>query len=477
MKRRSLPLGVDKRDLMLCLIFALCCAWCGNAFLNANAITRVGLSHAIATRGELTIDAVAPRTIDKARYGNHYYCDKAPGLSLLCTPAVAVADAFATMLKLPRDLLDPADPDTFGLRYAMAAYACFLGSIVSLSTAGLFAFRRSLFAAGVDDKITAVMTLALAFGSPYFIWSTAIFGHAPAAACMIMGFSLAWLGKGPGTALSKRKFTLAGLFLSLAMLIDLTAAPPGVFIALYLLALRSEAGPAGILKSGTAMLIGAIPAGLALITYNMLAYGDPLHIGYASVVGWEGMKVGLFGVSAPTWEAFYGITVSPYRGLAWVSPVAFMALAGTIMPWRREHRATALLALAIAGYYLLLNSGYQYWDGGFSLGPRHLTPAVPFLLFALALRLTGTKGAWRRIAMALAALSIVITLIAVPIAVAVPDDGQAMLTGHILPLLLASDSSLGLAWVGVPFLLLVTVPWLLFAAAALVVRPQRSSRL
>lgn len=435
----------------------------------------MGLSHAIATRGELTIDAVAPRTIDKARFGDHYYCDKAPGLSLLCAPAVAVADGLATLLKMPRDLLDPADSTAFGLRYAMAAYVCFLSSVVVLSMVGLFAFRRSLLAAGMDGQIVAVMTLALAFGSPYFIWSTALFGHTPAAACMILGFSLAWFGGGPGTAMPKPRFAMAGLFLSLAMLIDLTAAPPGIFIALYLLALRAEAGPVGIFGSGLAMLIGALPAGLVLMTYNMLAYGDPFHIGYASVVGWEGMKVGLFGVSVPSWEAFYGITLSPYRGLTWVSPITFLALVATVTPWRREHRATALLALAIAGYYLLLNSGYQYWDGGYSLGPRHLTPAVPFVLFALGLRLTGAGAAWRRIAMALAGMSIVLTLIAVPILVAVPDDKQAMLAGHILPRLLAGDSNLGLARMGVPFLPLVTVPWLLFAAAALAVWPRAVS--
>jgi hypothetical protein len=32
---------------------------------------------------------------------------------------------------------------------------------------------------------------------------------------------------------------------------------------------------------------------------------------------------------------------------------------------------------------LLINSGYAYWDGGASTGPRHITPMLPFIGLAL----------------------------------------------------------------------------------------------
>ena len=38
----------------------------------------------------------------------------------------------------------------------------------------------------------------------------------------------------------------------------------------------------------------------------------------------------------------------------------------------------------MTAYYLLVNSGYAYWEGGFSLGPRHMVPVLPFLMLAIA---------------------------------------------------------------------------------------------
>src|SRR5690606_40984765 len=69
--------------ISLFLLFSL---YAGKNFGNPNSVTRIGLSHALATRGELTIDGVARHTMDKAFYRGHYYCDKAPGISLLCVP-------------------------------------------------------------------------------------------------------------------------------------------------------------------------------------------------------------------------------------------------------------------------------------------------------------------------------------------------------------------------------------------------------
>src|SRR5262245_2062520 len=40
-------------------------------------------------------------------------------------------------------------------------------------------------------------------------------------------------------------------------------------------------------------------------------------------------------------------------------------------------RAMGLLTLAVFLYYLAMNAVYYYWDGGFSLGPRHFTPCPP----------------------------------------------------------------------------------------------------
>jgi hypothetical protein len=62
----------------------------GDTAGNDNVVTRMGLVYAIIDNHSVTIDAFAPFTGDKAKYGGHYYLDKAPGLSLTALPAVGV---------------------------------------------------------------------------------------------------------------------------------------------------------------------------------------------------------------------------------------------------------------------------------------------------------------------------------------------------------------------------------------------------
>src|SRR4051794_17383505 len=60
---------------------------------NAQDHTRLALSEALVRHGSLQIDPWRRRQTDFARYGNHWYTDKAPGMSFLAVPAVAVSNA------------------------------------------------------------------------------------------------------------------------------------------------------------------------------------------------------------------------------------------------------------------------------------------------------------------------------------------------------------------------------------------------
>src|SRR4051794_26346442 len=78
-------------------------AWIGPGLsvINVNSISRIGLTFSIVERHALDIDAIAPYTIDKAEFAGHAYLDKAPGLSLMAVPAVAVIYPFATRMGMP----------------------------------------------------------------------------------------------------------------------------------------------------------------------------------------------------------------------------------------------------------------------------------------------------------------------------------------------------------------------------------------
>jgi uncharacterized protein (TIGR03382 family) len=138
----------------------------------------------------------------------------------------------------------------------------------------------------------------------------------------------------------------------------------------------------------------AVAAGLAallpLVGYNLLAFGTPFRLGYEGVVGFDGMKKGLFGLTYPKLGVLYEITIGLRRGLIWVAPVVAPGLAGLVLLTRaRATRDIGVLALALVAAVLLYNASYEYWDGGNSTGPRHAVPALPFLALGLA-------ALWRR---------------------------------------------------------------------------------
>jgi len=86
------PRGV--RPLLFLLVW-LSVAWFGSWELNPNNATRMFAALSLVEQGDATIDEYAPLTIDKAQFGPHAYLDKAPGMTLMALPAVAIVDRWS----------------------------------------------------------------------------------------------------------------------------------------------------------------------------------------------------------------------------------------------------------------------------------------------------------------------------------------------------------------------------------------------
>jgi hypothetical protein len=120
--------------------------------------------------------------------------------------------------------------------------------------------------------------------------------------------------------------------------------------------------------------------------YNWAIFGTPLPVGYRYHAEYREIhRQGFMGFTGPTWQALYGITVSPYRGLFFLSPVLLLTFPGLLLLWRapRERRIAVLLGGTLLGFILYVAS-YSYWSGGDAVGPRFLVPAVPFMTLAMA---------------------------------------------------------------------------------------------
>jgi hypothetical protein len=165
-----------------------------------------------------------------------------------------------------------------------------------------------------------------------------------------------------------------------------------------------------------ALAIGALACVAVLLVYNGLAFGSPFHLGYESEQGFDQLRTGFFGITYPKLDIVAKLLFGWFRGLLPLTPILALAPLGWWFWLRARADWIALcVSIAIPLYYLWLNSSYFYWDGGWSYGPRHMAPALPFLALALApLWTLARKG--MRIALALiGAMSIALTLIGVSV--------------------------------------------------------------
>lgn len=360
------------------LLFALVwfsCAWFGSWERNDNQATRIYAAIGLVEERDARIDRYAALTIDKAVFGDHVYLDKAPGMTLMALPAVAVADRWTG--ERARDLI-PGSPDFdryLRLRTRLAAAS---GPAVLTAIAAVLLFDLAL---GITGSAGAALFAALgyALGTPVWGWSTTLFGHAVVADLYLIAF---W---GSARAMRGRigGALLAGLSLGWAIVVEHQAVLAAIPIALWALAGVWRHPRRGRLIA--AGLAGGVVVLLPLVAYNVIAFGTPFRIGYAGVVGWEGMHQGLFGLGLPRLDALRSITIGWRHGLLWVAPVLALAPFG-LWIWARapRTRGLALSAAATALVVLLVNAAYVYWEGGNTTGPRFAIPAVAPLALGLA---------------------------------------------------------------------------------------------
>jgi 4-amino-4-deoxy-L-arabinose transferase-like glycosyltransferase len=391
--------------IVLFLLIWASCSWFGSWELNTNNAVRLYATLAIVEHGEATIDQFDSVTTDKARFGQHLYLDKAPGMTLMAIPAVAALHA-----------LSPARSSDYQLVMGDGAFARFVrvrtrlavatGPALLTAIAAILLFDLALSLTG---SATAALASAIAYGlgTPAWAWSTSLLGHAPLAALYIIALWAA-LRATEGEATRRWPAFLLGLVLGWAVVVEYPAVIAGGVIALWT-AWRAWRRPDRVTLLGLATIGGLI--GISpLFAYNLFAFGNPLQLGYQGVVGFDGMNRGLFGVGLPNPEVLWRITLGQQRGLFWFAPVLLLGLWGVALMIReRRTRDIGLVVLAVSVITLLINAGYYYWDGGYSTGPRHSVPIVGLLALGIAPAwMKRGRGAGRYLPAEVIVLSIVI---------------------------------------------------------------------
>ena len=426
------PVG-GRTALLLFAFVWISCGYFGSWAFNPNNTTRLFAAVSLVEEGDATIDQYAELASDHAKFGDHYYTDKAPGMTLMAVPAVWLLDRITddeAMFHSP-SLGDRGFVDYVVLRVWLSAFLS-SGLLVALGAVALYWTGVSL----TGNRGAAMFgALSYAIATPTWGWATTIFGHAAVGALLLIGLAgLRYIAvSGPDQGVRPGRLFTAAAIAAFALGWALVVEHQSVFgvLALLLYGLwETRRLPVALrLKLLGVGVVAGLAALAPLVIYNLIAFETPFKVGYEGVEGFEGMQQGVMGLTYPKAHVMYEILFGERRGILWLSPLLVLAPVGLFRMIGRENlRAAGWLAIAGTAIYFLLNAAYVYWTGGNSTGPRHAMPAMAFLGLGLTGYWALCRGPfWKTLGAALFAVSAIIaSMIAAANVTAYEGETQAL---------------------------------------------------
>ena len=386
-KARKLP------ELFLLVTILFSYAYFYHIMIFPNPATRLDLTYSLVLNGKLHIDDYHINTMDKAFVNGHYYCDKAPGLSLAATPFLAALRTTFRSLNF-----HPDNP--------LFAYLLTFLCVSLLSTAAFVLLFRIMVMYGAGQAAAMAMTLFFSIGTICFTYATQFYGHMPAAAMCVIALYYFLISSEEGSPLKGRTLFFCGFLCGFAVITDYMAIVPAVAITVLFL-LRLKITPRLILFAAG----GLVPLAIFL-WYNNAAFGSPFSLGYfheVDPVFRQGIGQSAGGMGIPNPGVALKLLFSPQRGLLWSSPFLVFALWGIFATKKfTSAKRNALLAcLLIFLGVLILNAAYYAPYGGYAPGPRFLVLCIPFLAVPVAAAWTNTGKSARLILVALGIVSVI----------------------------------------------------------------------
>jgi hypothetical protein len=128
----------------------------------------------------------------------------------------------------------------------------------------------------------------------------------------------------------------------------------------------------------------ALSAGI-LLALNHARFGNALHTGYGSA----GDAAGFF--RANPIAGFFGLLVSPGKGLAWMAPGLLLVPLGLLRAARAGDRLWPWTLAGIALASLIPTAFLRGWHGAWTYGPRYVLPLLPFAWLGVAFALDAAR--------------------------------------------------------------------------------------
>jgi hypothetical protein len=362
-------LSIPRPRLWLCLLAVWCSAYFftgGGASQQAHYTT----ARALVEHQTFVLDAYPFVDVDVARANGHTFSNKPPGFPLMLVPAAAVGL-----------LAEKAWPGRLGVARQVGAHVTQALALGVFGSVILLCLWRLFLVLGMGAASPLLAALGF-LGTYLFSYSTTFFSHIGTAALASGAALLVVQATVEKRELSPTQASLLGLLLGWGVLTEYS-----VFFAFFPLGLwavwRAPSHAQRALMAAGAL----VPVGV-LLAYNNAYLGGPLEMSYGHVTTGhqvEGHRQGFFGYGPPRIAEFLELSLGSYRGLFLVAPPTLVGLVGLFRNARVDvMRGFSRLALLATLLMLVSLSGYHFWQGGSSFGPRFLVPVIPWLVLGLA---------------------------------------------------------------------------------------------
>jgi hypothetical protein len=336
---------------------------------NPNENVRFFMTAAIVDDGTYAIDAVRGRwgwVNDAAIHEGRVYSVKAPGTSLFGVPGYWLYRKWSELRGI-----------TFDRTHALWVVRV-TGSVIPMLLF-LFYYHRWLRDRGAPAIVRDGVVLSVALGSLLYAYATMFVSHTTSAATAFGAFMIL------ERARRRRRVGATAAALAGFLAASTTALEYPGFVATAILCLYALA----CLRPWHRIIpfaIGALAPTLAVMHFHSSAFGNPLTPGHRFLEYPQFRELanqGFFGASEFSSEAAGNLLFNVGYGLFPMTPILALAFIGFPSLLRRPgEKLDAMVALAIplATYFLI--TFMNNWRGGWTVGPRYLALALPFLGWA-----------------------------------------------------------------------------------------------
>ncbi|MBC8495710.1 phospholipid carrier-dependent glycosyltransferase [archaeon] len=272
---------------LIYVIFAQSIAW--------NENTRLDLTLAIVDEGTFAIDSYFENTGDRVTFNDHYYTDKAPGMSFLGIPSYFVYKQFFGPPTVGEELYAPLSKSFASALFIVIIFtSALLGalSVVLVYRVSNFFTKRKLH--------KNLIVLIYGLGTLIFVYSRIFMSHTAAAFFSFLCFYLI-LKANQEKSKKKYYFLLAGLSGGFGLITDYTVLIVLIisFLMIFLGTSKYKLVFTSKLKHSGLFILGFILIFSLLIFYNQQVFNKSIAYPYSYVDSsvWTDSSYELYGVT------------------------------------------------------------------------------------------------------------------------------------------------------------------------------------